>query len=116
VWQTCFVRANEQRGVGFYVGLIAAHNRQGFPRMQLAAYVLSYGQGGRVVCEPATLDNRKDDSCASEEDPERSQQTERPLLQPAELFATGRGDDPAPERGDDARFGGAATAARQGGA
>jgi JAB domain-containing protein similar to deubiquitination enzymes len=62
VWQTCFVRANEDRGVGFYVGLIAALNREGFPRMQLAAYVLSYDRFGRVVCEPPTLTNRKDDS------------------------------------------------------
>jgi proteasome lid subunit RPN8/RPN11 len=62
VWQTCFVCANEDRGVGFYVGLIAALNCQGFPRMRLNAYVLSYDQFGRVVCEPATLNDRKDDS------------------------------------------------------
>jgi proteasome lid subunit RPN8/RPN11 len=61
VWQTCFVRANEKRGVSFYVGLIAALNRQGFPRMRLNAYALSYDRSGRVVCEPATLNDRKDD-------------------------------------------------------
>jgi hypothetical protein len=56
-WQSCFVCANEDRGVGYYVGLIATSNRDGFPRMRLAAYVLSYGQFGRVVCEPANLTN-----------------------------------------------------------
>ena len=61
VWQTCFVRANEKRGVSFYVGIVAGLNRQGFPRMRLNAYLLSYDQFGRVVCEPATLNDRKDD-------------------------------------------------------
>lgn len=53
-WQSCFVRANERRGVSHYVGLIAAQDKHS-SRIQLHPFVLSYDQFDRVIAEPARL-------------------------------------------------------------
>jgi hypothetical protein len=55
-WQSCFLAAEEKRGVAFYVGLVAAtDDSRGFNRMRLDAYCLSRDKFDRVVCEPTTV-------------------------------------------------------------
>jgi len=58
-WQNCVLRANERRGVSRYVELIAAEDMGSFPRMRLHAFCLSYVSFGRVVCEPASLKEKR---------------------------------------------------------